>query len=71
MVAPGRVLVVVNGIPGSGKTSLAGALSARTGLPHISKDELKNYLAGIHPAEPAPSELSRLAGVVLWDLVAA
>lgn len=65
------MLVLVNGIPGSGKSSLARALSARTGLPHLSKDDLKNYLAGLHPAEPEPAELSQLAGQVLWDLVAA
>ena len=71
-VDPGaRVLVVINGVPGSGKTSLASELSSKTGLPHLSKDGLKEYIARTLPYEPTLSELSRIAGEVLWDLVAA
>ncbi len=65
------VLVVVNGVPGSGKSSLARELASATGLPHLSKDALKEYLATTFPREPSPSQLSTLAGEVLWDLVSA
>ena len=66
-----RVLVVVNGVPGSGKTTLARRLSAATVLPHLSKDRLKDHLASTMSTEPSPAELSSLAGRVMWELVAA
>jgi predicted kinase len=65
------VLVVINGVPGSGKSSLARELSWQTGLPHLSKDGLKEYIARTLPREPTRSDLSRIAGEVLWDVVAA
>lgn len=71
VVVEEHLLVVVNGVPGSGKTTLARALALRTGLPHLSKDALKTFLAGILPAEQQPQELSLVAGRLLWDVVAA
>ena len=65
------MLVLVNGVPGSEKTTLARALAVRAGLPHVSKDALKTFLAGTFADAPDPGELSRLAGRVLWDVVAA
>lgn len=38
------LLVLVNGIPGTGKTTLAKALSAELGIPHISGDDIKELL---------------------------
>jgi predicted kinase len=40
------LIVVVNGPPGSGKTTLAKALVPRLGLPLVSKDEIKEALMG-------------------------
>ena len=37
--------IVVSGLPGSGKTSLAEALAAELGLPWVSKDRVKEVLA--------------------------
>ena len=37
-------LIVVTGAPGSGKSTIAGPLAARLGLPLIAKDELKEAL---------------------------
>jgi predicted kinase len=38
------VLIIVNGLPGSGKTTLARKLSGQFNLPHISKDVYKELL---------------------------
>lgn len=38
------MFVLVTGVPGSGKTSLATALSAALGLPLLSKDVVKETL---------------------------
>lgn len=40
-----RQVVLVNGLPGSGKTTLAGPLAARLGAPWLSKDAVKEALA--------------------------
>ena len=43
-------LVVVGGLPGTGKTALAGALAGRLGFTVLSSDRIRKELAGI-PAE--------------------
>lgn len=40
-----RQVVLVNGLPGSGKTTLAGPLAARLGAPWLGKDAVKEALA--------------------------
>ncbi len=42
-------LIVVFGLMGSGKTSLARALAAETGWPVISSDEIRKTIQGISP----------------------
>ena len=37
-------LLIVNGLPGSGKTTLSRELAPRLGLPLISKDDIKELL---------------------------
>jgi ribosomal-protein-alanine N-acetyltransferase len=39
-----KVIVVVTGVPGSGKTTLARSLAVELGLPLISKDTIKEAL---------------------------
>ncbi|MFQ5736360.1 MAG: AAA family ATPase [Thermodesulfobacteriota bacterium] len=43
--------VVVRGLPGTGKSTVARALADRTGLVHLSTDRIRKELAGIPPEE--------------------
>lgn len=46
-------LVLVGGLPGTGKTTLAGALADRFGAVVLSSDRIRKELAGITPSTPA------------------
>lgn len=48
-------LVLVGGLPASGKSTVAGALADRLGLTLLSSDRLRKELAGLAPEQPAPS----------------
>lgn len=62
--------MVVNGLPGSGKTTLCAGLGAALGLPVLSKDAIKEALAEI-VATPVPtSPLGAVASDTLWSLAA-
>jgi aminoglycoside phosphotransferase family enzyme/predicted kinase len=51
-----RLLVVVVGLSGSGKSTVAAALCERTGFVHINSDTTRKRLAGLPPtARPGPS----------------
>jgi predicted kinase len=58
-------LVLVNGLPGSGKTTLARRLSAALGIPLISKDAIKETLTDL-----APARAGIVASERMWDLAA-
>lgn len=51
--------IVVCGAPAAGKSSLAQALAAVSGLPHLSSDVTRKRLAGLKPTSRAPGELYR------------
>ena len=46
-------LVLVGGLPGTGKTALAGPLAARLGWTVLSSDQVRKELAGLRPDESA------------------
>ena len=48
-------LVVVGGLPGTGKTTLAAALGDELGWPVLRSDETRKELAGLDPLEHAPA----------------
>jgi aminoglycoside phosphotransferase family enzyme/predicted kinase len=50
------LLIVICGLSGSGKSHLAGALSAQSGFPVISSDVVRKRLAGINPLQRAEPE---------------
>lgn len=63
-------LVLVNGLPASGKTTLATGLATYLSIPLVSKDSIKEMLADAYPAVPA-SSLGPIAMETAWSLVAA
>ena len=66
---PARRLIMVNGLPGSGKSTLGARLARAWRAPLYSKDSLKDFLAELQPQEPTPAWLSREANALIWHLV--
>jgi predicted kinase len=62
-------VVLVNGLPGAGKSTLAAELAPVLGLPLIAKDAIKEALAGALPGVP-PGALGRAAAETMWELAA-
>jgi uncharacterized protein len=48
-------LALVGGLPGTGKTTVGGALADRFGAVLLSSDRVRKELAGIDPDRPAPA----------------
>lgn len=64
---PAPLLVIVNGAPGSGKTSLARRLADALQLPHLERDGLKEIIADqLDVPDLAQSEALTLAAVGLF-----
>jgi glucokinase len=71
-------VVLVNGLPGAGKTTLGRALSRRLRLPLFSKDVIKEAHAGVLGAQPPGDQAQRdwsaalgaAASDTLWALLA-
>jgi aminoglycoside phosphotransferase family enzyme/predicted kinase len=52
-----RALVVVTGLSGSGKSTIAAALAERTGFLHVNSDRTRKRLAGLAPTARGGAEL--------------
>ncbi|WP_412752854.1 AAA family ATPase [Krasilnikovia sp. M28-CT-15] len=64
-----RDVVLVNGLPGSGKSTLGPGLAAGLGAQYLGKDRIKEALAGAIAA--APPTLGAVAMETVWALAAA
>ncbi|MFC4139261.1 MULTISPECIES: AAA family ATPase [unclassified Microbacterium] len=62
-------LVVLNGMAGAGKTSLAGPLAAVLGFPLVSKDAIKEALGDAVDAPLPTRAIGALAADALWRIV--
>lgn len=65
---PDRI-ILVNGLPGAGKTTVATALAGRLGAPLLAKDAIKEAVAGAVPV-PVPG-LGAAVMDQVWQLAAA
>lgn len=54
--ARGPLVLVVCGVAGTGKTTLARRLAELSGWPHVSSDLTRKWLAGLAPTEPGGEE---------------
>jgi hypothetical protein len=64
-------VVLVNGLPGAGKSSLAEALRVHLGVPLLSKDVVKRSLADLIAGTVAPPRLGAIAMDTIWAMAAA
>jgi glucokinase len=73
-----RLVVLVNGLPAAGKSTLARALSRELALPLFSKDVIKEAHAdvlGVQPPDGRPqrawnSQFGAAANATMWALLA-
>lgn len=63
--------MLINGLPGSGKTTLAGRLAVELGAQLLSKDGVKEALAGMPSAPTVVHQLGAIAMDTLWALAGA
>lgn len=61
-------LVLVNGLPGSGKTTLADSLAVDLGAPVLSKDRVKEALADALGPAAVGAPFGRVAMETVWSL---
>ncbi|CAM3702718.1 AAA family ATPase [Rouxiella silvae] len=72
LAEPGKRVILVNGIPASGKSSLAVELSVKTGWLQLSLDGIKNpFLQRIEGVDRAFNRrLGQASYQVIWSIVA-
>ncbi|WP_328392117.1 AAA family ATPase [Nocardia sp. NBC_00416] len=67
----GKLLVLVNGLPGSGKSTLGRALARTLAAEFLSKDTVKEALAGCVTDIDAVPEIGGIAMDAVWALARA
>jgi len=65
----GQVAVLVNGIPGAGKSTLARVLGPELGFSVISKDAIKEALADLVTVDLPTQRIGALAADAMWSMV--
>ncbi len=60
-------LVLVGGLPGTGKSTLAAALSEHAGFEIVSSDRVRKELAGLHPESRAGADFGAGLYTPEWD----
>lgn len=66
-----KLLVLVNGLPGSGKSTLGAALAPILRAEFLSKDAVKEALAGCRTESGTASDLGGIAMDTVWALARA
>jgi predicted kinase len=61
-------LILINGIPGAGKTTLSKQLGKHLNIPVLSKDTLMDAFADATAATVQDSQLGALASETMWQL---
>lgn len=64
-------VVLVNGLPGAGKTTLAAGLASATGWTHLSKDAVKESLAEHTGGALTSAQLGAVAMDAIWSMAGA
>ena len=64
------VAILVNGLPGSGKTTVSATLAGVLGCPLLAKDPIKEALADLAGPMIAPEALGAVAMDTVWAMAA-
>lgn len=64
-------VILINGLPGAGKTTLARVLGKELNVPVVSKDAIKETLADISLGRISSRRLGEVSSETMWQLVSA
>ncbi len=65
-----ETLILINGLPASGKSTLSKQLSTALSVPVVSKDVLKEVFAEIAQGHVSSTRLGQIASETMWELSA-
>jgi len=64
-------VILINGLPGAGKTTLGRVLGEGLNVPVVSKDAIKETLADISRGRISSRRLGEISSETMWQLVSA